>query len=78
MTLGEFRTFLEGFEHAFVDGVPSAEQWALIKAKIEEVTLIKPVIPTPPYVPSIKDVMTAPAKVWYGAGDDPKMTGGAR
>jgi len=81
MTLSEFKAWLEGYRHSFeggYDGRPTKEQWDEIKARMEQIALIKPVVPTPHYVPSIKDVMPTPAKVWYGAGDDPKMMGGAR
>lgn len=37
MTLAEFKAWLEGFEAA-MNGPPTAEQWATIKAKIGKVT----------------------------------------
>lgn len=34
MTVGEFRAWLEGYEHSFLDGAPDEDQWKLIKEKI--------------------------------------------
>lgn len=37
MTLSEFKAWLEGFGASFKDGVPSAEQWALVANKLRNV-----------------------------------------
>jgi len=44
VTLNEFRAWLEGVEELQVKGwTPSAAQWALIRAKIDNITIPKPV-----------------------------------
>jgi hypothetical protein len=37
MTISEFRAWLEGFECSFQDGVPNAEQWGAVKARMARV-----------------------------------------
>lgn len=41
MSLNEFKAWLEGFEASFANGVPTAEQWAAVKAKLVKVEIIK-------------------------------------
>jgi hypothetical protein len=40
MTLNEFKAWLEGFSEAFTDGVPNADQWAKVQAKLADVKLV--------------------------------------
>lgn len=40
MTLNEFKAWLEGYSEGFADGMPTAEQWAKVKAKLETVKLV--------------------------------------
>jgi hypothetical protein len=34
MSVNEFKAWLEGFVHSFVDGTPSKEQWQTIQEKV--------------------------------------------
>lgn len=77
MTLSEFKAWLEGYRHSFeggYDGRPTKEQWDEIKARMEQIGM--PIMVSRPPTPSIMPL--TPTKVWYGAGDDPEMMGGAR
>lgn len=48
MTLNEFKAWFEGFTEA-MDGAPSADQWAKIKAKLDQVRAAEPLnIPVGP------------------------------
>lgn len=37
MKLAEFKAFLEGFEHGFANGAPTAEQWQIVKDRLNQV-----------------------------------------
>jgi len=55
MTLSEFKAWLEGYSEAFTDGVPNADQWAKVQAKLGKIDkIVAPGsfgIPTPPFQP---------------------------
>lgn len=61
MTLENFKAFIEGFEHAFENGAPSAEQWEVIKDKLHQVSAA----PTTPIKRDILDdlVDRGPSKI---------------
>lgn len=59
MTLNEFRAWLEGFEASFTGGVPNAEQWKAIKAKIEKTATTTAVPNNRPFSP-----LTPPRGMW--------------
>lgn len=40
MTLSEFKAWLEGYSEAFADGVPNADQWAKVQAKLADVKMV--------------------------------------
>ena len=40
MTLSEFKAWLEGFSEAFTDGIPNADQWAKVQAKLADVKIV--------------------------------------
>lgn len=62
MTLNEFKAFLEGYEASFVDGVPSAEQYVVIKDKLATVTML---VNSPLPLPSRLPDNLYPPKVYY-------------
>lgn len=70
MTLNEFKAFLEGYETSFVDDIPTAEQYALIKEKLATVTVLAN-LPTPSPAKVLGDLY--PPKVYFGnaTGDVP-------
>lgn len=37
MSVQEFKAWLEGFIHSFTDGVPTKEQWDVIKEKVDSI-----------------------------------------
>ncbi len=49
MTLSEFKAWLEGFSEAFADGVPSADQWAKVQSKLNEVKVVATSVADRPY-----------------------------
>lgn len=64
MTLNEFKAFLEGYEASFVDGVPTAEQYAVIKEKLATVTV--PIeYKTVPYVGGSLIDYPRLDRIWY-------------
>lgn len=64
MTLNEFKAFLEGYEASFVDGVPTAEQYGVIKEKLATVQMLLPAPATPNRIVDLGQMPSMP-KVWY-------------
>jgi len=63
MTFDEFIHWLDGFSYAFIDGAPSATQYAIIKEKLKEVSKHKS---TPIYrnYPGINNPIFDPIQSW--------------
>lgn len=63
MTVSEFKAWLDGFSEA-IDGVPTAEQWAKIKAKVND--LRSNVVPSvPPHFPAgVRPRLGEPMVTW--------------
>lgn len=65
MTLNEFKAFLEGYEASFVDGVPSAKQYVVIKEKLANVAVAIEYKPKP--LPINEPNRYPPFdRVWFG------------